>query len=93
VVKLKEGSGGVGGKGIMARSIASTSAARLEDEAQRAIEDAASMAGYISDMASELAALARHSELPMVAYFLELARVEADMRSRELGGRPIARHG
>jgi hypothetical protein len=77
----------------MARSIASSSAA-VENApvmSQRAAQDAASMAGYIADMASELASLASHSDLQMVAYFLNLARVEAEIRSRELGGRPIQR--
>jgi len=49
------------------------------------------MAGYIADMASELSHLAGESQLPMVAYFLNLARVEAEMRSRELGGQAIER--
>jgi hypothetical protein len=42
-------------------------------------------------MASELARLASQSDLQMVAYFLNLARVEAEIPSRELGGRPIER--
>lgn len=77
----------------MARSIASSSLAVQSEPAmsQRAAQDAASMAGYIADMASELAALASQTDLQMVAYFLNLARVEAEIRSRELGGRPIQR--
>jgi hypothetical protein len=73
----------------MARSIASSSAARQNE--QTAAQNAASMAGYIADMSSELSNLANEAELPMVAYFLNLARVEAEIRSRELGGRSIER--
>ncbi len=46
--------------------------------------DAASIAGYIADMSAELAGLAGRSELPMLAYFLNLARVEAEMRARSV---------
>ncbi|WP_442753543.1 hypothetical protein ACNHKD_11070 [Methylocystis sp. JAN1] len=58
---------------------------------RRSDEDAAAMASYIADMASELSQLAGRAEMPMVAYFLSLARVEAEMRSRELGGAKIKR--
>jgi hypothetical protein len=77
----------------MARSISSSSAAPQGEPpiSRRAAQDAAAMAGYIADMASELASLASQSDLQMVAYFLNLARVEAEIRSRELGGRPIQR--
>ncbi len=59
--------------------------------ARRAEEDAAAMASYIADMASELAQLAARAELQMVAYFLNLARVEAEIRAREMGGAVILR--
>ncbi|MGE5388196.1 MAG: hypothetical protein ACM3NE_04830 [Hyphomicrobiales bacterium] len=49
------------------------------------------MASYIADMSSELSQLALSSELQMVAYFLNLARVEAEIRARELGGYAIER--
>lgn len=51
----------------------------------------ASLAAYIGDMAGELAGLAGRSKLPMLAYFLNLARVEAELRARELGGYHIER--
>lgn len=57
--------------------------------------DAASMAAYIADMSAELALLAARSALPMLAHFLNLARVEAEIRSRELQGPrvpPLAFH-
>jgi len=73
----------------MARSTASSSATRQTE--MTAAQNAASMAGYIADMAAELSQLAGEAELPMVAYFLNLARVEAEIRSRELGGRTIDR--
>lgn len=73
----------------MAHSTASSSAASQSD--LTGAQNAASMAGYIADMASELAQLAGEAQLPMVAYFLNLARVEAELRSRELGGQAIER--
>ncbi len=59
--------------------------------ARRQNEEIASMASYIADMSSELAQLATGGELQMVAYFLNLARVEAEIRARELGGYAIER--
>ncbi len=55
-------------------------------DAQGGAADVISIAGYIADMTAELASLAGRSQLPMLAYFLNLARVEAEIRSRELGG-------
>lgn len=49
-------------------------------------ETAASIAGYIAELTAELAQLADRSELAMLAYFLNLARVEAEFRRRELAG-------
>ncbi|MBU3886913.1 MULTISPECIES: hypothetical protein [Methylosinus] len=43
----------------------------------------ASLANYIAEMAGELATMANRSELTMLAYFLNLARVEAETKSRE----------
>jgi hypothetical protein len=51
----------------------------------------ASLAGYIAEMTGELSALAGRAQLPMLAYFLNLARVEAEMRSREFGVRSVTR--
>jgi hypothetical protein len=53
--------------------------------------ETASLAAYIADMSAELATLAGRSQMPMLAYFLNLARVEAEIRSRELGGYEIKR--
>lgn len=78
----------------MARSVAATKASSEplpSALAARRNEDIASMASYIADMASELAQLASGGELQMVAYFLNLARVEAEIRARELGGYAIER--
>jgi hypothetical protein len=41
---------------------------------------------YIAEMTGELAKLARRANMPMLAYFLNLARVEAEDRAREHGG-------
>jgi len=54
-------------------------------------EEAASIASYIADMADEMAKLASRCDMPMLCYFLNLARAEADMRARELGGYSIDR--
>lgn len=54
-------------------------------------DDKAALAAYIADMSGELATLAGRGGMPMLAYFLNLARVEAATRSRELGGYPIDR--
>lgn len=59
---------------------------QIATDEPRAEEDAAALAGYIADMASELSRLAAGADFQMVAYFLNLARVEAEIRSRELGG-------
>jgi hypothetical protein len=55
-------------------------------ESGRVEEDVVAISGYIADMAGELAQLAGDAELPMVAYFLNLARAEAETRAREHGG-------
>ncbi len=60
-------------------------------ESAKANEEAASIASYIADMSDELAKLASRCDMPMLCYFLNLARAEADMRARELGGYPIDR--
>ncbi|WP_363348091.1 hypothetical protein [Methylocystis echinoides] len=78
----------------MARPAATPSQARKAKPpvlARRAEEDAAAMASYIADMSSELSQLAAGADLEMVAYFLNLARVEAEIRAREMGGPVIRR--
>ena len=40
-------------------------------------------AGYIEDMCAELAVLARAGNLPVLAYLLDLARIEASMCRRQ----------
>jgi hypothetical protein len=64
-----------------------------EAATRRSVEDAAAMASYIADMASELSSLAGGAQLQMVAYFLNLARVEAEIQARELGGVAVGRGG
>lgn len=44
--------------------------------------ESAELAGYISDMTAELAKLAGDAQMPMLCYFLNLARVEADFHVR-----------
>ncbi len=60
-------------------------------ENAKARQEAASIASYIADMADEMAKLASRCDMPMLCYFLNLARAEADMRARELGGYTIDR--
>jgi hypothetical protein len=60
-------------------------------DSAKANEEAASIASYIADMSDEMAKLASRCDMPMLCYFLNLARAEADMRARELGGYPIDR--
>ncbi len=43
------------------------------------------MARYVAQMAGELAAMARATRLELLAYFLEMARIEATTRSRRNG--------
>lgn len=43
----------------------------------------ADVGAYISDISAELAQMAGAAKLPMLAYFLNLARVEAEMASRK----------
>jgi len=56
-------------------------------------EDRAMVAGYIADMSAELAALAARARIDMLAYFLNLARVEAEIQTRDAGGRLTRRLG
>ena len=68
----------------------SLNAAQPEEQSSPA-ENAASLAAYIAEMTAELAGLAGNARLPMLAYFLNLARVEAQIYARENGAREIAR--
>jgi len=45
----------------------------------------AGLANYIAEMSGELAKLAQRGRMPMLSYFLSLARVEAEGRARERG--------
>ncbi len=45
-------------------------------------------AQYIAQMSAELAAIARGSNLDLLAYFLDMARLEATNSIRKLEGRP-----
>jgi hypothetical protein len=47
-------------------------------------DESASMVAYIADMSAELASLAGSCNQPMLAYFLNLARVEAELRARKM---------
>jgi hypothetical protein len=45
-------------------------------------------AQYIAQMSAELAVMARGANLDLLAYFLDMARVEATSSVRKLEGRP-----
>ena len=60
-------------------------------DSAKANQEAASIASYIADMSDEMAKLDSRCDMPMVCYFVNLARAQADMRARELGGYPIDR--
>lgn len=80
----------------MARSRQLTTARPVDglDDAARqsqASQESAELAAYIADMTSELARLAGRGHMQMLAYFLNLARVEAEIKARENGGAPIQR--
>ena len=42
------------------------------------------VAAYVSQMAGEMAAMARSSRLDLLAYFLEMARIEANAHSGKI---------
>jgi hypothetical protein len=46
-------------------------------------------ARYIGEMAAELARFARRHDLSTLAYFLEMAHIEASDQARRLGGEPV----
>lgn len=72
------------------RRLANEKAGAAADKRQAA-QDAASTAAYIADMSYEMSKLASSCGLPMLSYFLNLARAEADMQARELGGYGVDR--
>jgi hypothetical protein len=63
-----------------------------ENESRRAkalgAHEVSSLAAYIGEMSAGLAAMARRSKMPMLAYFLDLARLEAETCSTEPTQRP-----
>ena len=57
-------------------------------------QERADMLRYISEMTGELASIAGAARLPMLTYFLNMARVEAEMQLNECAlPRPLARAG
>ncbi len=78
--------------GEISRTTAEHNLTRRNPEQQSSpTEDAASLAAYIAEMTTELARLAGNARLPMLAYLLNLARVEAQIYARENGARESAR--
>jgi hypothetical protein len=52
------------------------------NKARAVAQQQAAVSAYISDISAELARMAGEAKLPMLAYFLNLARVEAEMSGR-----------
>ncbi len=70
-------------------SLGTPPASRLPDPHEPADEALAlESAQYIAQMSAELASIARASNLDLLAYFLDMARVEATSSIRKLEGRP-----
>lgn len=65
-----------------------THSASVDEPIETDEATASSLAGYIAELTAELARMAERSELTMLAHFLNLARVEAEFRSRELAPSP-----
>ena len=53
----------------------------------------ADMLRYISEMTGELASIAGAARMPMLTYFLNMARVEAEMQLNEGHSASMARSG
>ncbi len=78
----------------LARSVTTRKKAQRDKQAplpQTNNLESASLATYIAEMSAELATLAGRGNLPMLAYFLNLARVEAQIYARENGCNEIVR--
>ena len=60
-----------------------TLATRRDQRFESTSQDPADVAAYIVELTAELARLAGEAGLPMLAYFLNLARVEAQITARE----------
>ena len=75
------------------RQVASSARAQDAPSFSAQCESSADTAAYIAQMSTELALLAKGAGLPMLAYFLNLARVEAQIYAREYGDRRPARGG
>ena len=63
---------------------ASLRKAPSRNKARAAIEQQTAVSAYITEMSAELARMAGEAKLPMLAYFLNLARVEAEMTAKSL---------
>jgi hypothetical protein len=80
---------GPGELGHTHNRLGSPSSARLPEPPAPADEALAlESAQYIAQMSAELASIARASNLDLLAYFLEMARVEATSSVRKLEGKP-----
>jgi hypothetical protein len=71
---------------VSARTAPKDSEDRAETIPEIAPLDAAR---YIGEMTAELARFARRHDLSTLAYFLEMAHIEASDQARQLGGEPV----
>lgn len=66
-----------------ARAAGAGGNALSRSKARIVAQQQAEVSAYISDISAELARMAGEAKLPMLAYFLNLARVEAEMSGRQ----------
>jgi hypothetical protein len=73
------------------RKTAPSGSASGESEGLASIPEIAPLdaARYVGEMTAELARFARRHDLSTLAYFLEMAHIEASDQARRLGGEPV----
>lgn len=77
----------------MSRRKPEVAAPRIGGLATTRERERADMLRYISDMTGELAAIAGAARMPMLTYFLNMARVEAELQLAEGHSSPMTRSG
>lgn len=77
----------------MSRRKIEVAAPRVGELATARERERADMLRYISEMTGELAAIAGAARMPMLTYFLNMARVEAEMQLNEGHASPMAQPG
>jgi len=73
----------------MSRRKIATASPHIGELATARERERADMLRYISDMTGELASIAGAARMPMLTYFLNMARVEAEMQLNEGHSSPM----